>query len=89
MNRKLIKNIKKIRIIIEKNKSTIKKIIVSEDFLDKIAQVPKEVVIDSKIDKETESEEMYLYNIQAVVSRFVKSGCILETYNGEYIVLKL
>lgn len=89
MKRKLVKNVRKLRVIINKNRDRIKRIIVSEDFLDKIVQVPKEIIIDSIIEEDTEAEILRLYGVETVLSQFVVGGCILEMIDDSYYIIKI
>ncbi len=89
MKRKLVKNVRKLRAIIEKNRLDITRIVMSNDFLEKISQVPKEIEVDSVKEKDTEAEILRLFKIETILSEFVREGCILEMSNGNYYLIKV
>jgi len=86
--RNMIKNIKKIISIINKNNSIIKEILVSEMFLNQILELTKYINIDVEIKEIDELEHFYLFNKPMNMSNFIYEGCILILKNEEYIVLK-
>lgn len=81
-----IKNVKKFRSIINKNKHLIKRIISSEVFLVQLQSVIKYVQVEVKEDNEG-NEELYIYNIPVILSSFILEGCVLEFPNEEHVVL--
>lgn len=84
--RKRIKNIKKFRSVIKKNKDLIQRIVSSEVFLVQLQTVTKYVDIEVKEDSEG-NEELYLYGVPVVLSSFILEGCVLEFPKEEYVVL--
>lgn len=95
-------NVKKIAKLINKNRHLIDRIIVSEEFMLKLAENADLVDIDEKIIKmtsdyefdkhthktEDEISQTYLFKVPCFISAHVIHGAVLEMKNGEYFVLK-
>lgn len=86
--RKLIKFVKKINNLVHKNMNDIEKIIVSEGFLKKIQ--PVEEYISFKEHEDEEGNITYtLFGAPVLLSQMiVGEKCILETKDGQYIILE-
>lgn len=91
----LKKSVKNLKTIIINNKKYIKQIILSESFVDDLHNVPKFVEIDVKKTEKKDAggdlsteENWFIFGVPAIISIFVKSGCIIELLNGEVIGIK-
>lgn len=77
--------------LIDTNKENISQILVSEDFLLKIAKFPTKIKIDVKsvdLSKNDKIEMYFLFGVPLVYSNILSSGAVLIMKNGENVVLK-
>lgn len=93
--------IKKLGALLNKNRSNIKKVVVSESLMQQLSKFPGDVEIESKIIERTgrhdfidhhktyedEEEVWFLFGIEAEMSSLIKKGAVLEMKNGEFIIL--
>lgn len=92
--KKLRKLIIKFKLIVKKNQDFIKRIIVSEDFINQLYKVPNAIEIEVKQDmskkngEATEADVWFLFGIETVMSSIIKKGCVLEMISGEWTVIK-
>jgi len=76
------KFINNLQLLLSKNKDHISRIVVSLDFMEKLAKFPQFLKI-SEID-----DDWFLFDVPLKESNVLNSGAILEMKNGEFIVLK-
>lgn len=86
--KKLNKKLNKLKSLISKNKDLIKQIIVSEDFMLKLAESTIDIGLTMEIEEDTEAELWFMYDVPILLSNFIKKGAVLEMDNDEVIVLK-
>jgi len=83
--------VKKTIKLISTNKDDIRQILVSEDFMLKLAQYPSEIQIESRIvniNREDNVEIFFLFGVPMTYSNILKLGAVLVMKDGENIILK-
>lgn len=85
--RKLRRNIHKLAMMLDKNKKLIKRIVLSENMVDKLHSEPDLINIGITKDKEG-AETWFLFGIESVVSAYILQNCILEMENGEIVKIE-
>jgi hypothetical protein len=85
MRSRLCKNVRKLRLLVEKNKDQILRIIVSEPFIKTISACLDEVEIE-KIETD-EGDVWTLWGVPLQESLQLK-GAVLETKDGEFVVIE-
>lgn len=96
------RNLKKIKILVNKNKHNINRIVVSEEFMLLLKDHADEVEIETRIQRMKvehsfngidntavdDFEMTYLFGVPCDLSERLITGAVLEMKNGEYFVLK-
>lgn len=96
------KNLNKIKLLIEKNKHNVNRIVVSEEFMLLLKDHAEDVEIEERrlkmkvehsfngIDNsgEDEIDMTYLFGVPCYLSDRIIHGAVLEMRNGEFFVLK-
>ena len=85
--KKLRRSIIKFSSLIDTNRKFIRRILLSEDMVEKLYQQPDLINIGIKKDKEG-SETWFLFGVESVVSQFMLKNCILEMTNGEIVKIE-
>jgi len=77
--------------LIDTNKENISQILVSEEFMLKIAKFPSKIKIDVRsveLSKNDTAEIYFLFGVPLTYSNILTSGAVLVMKNGENIILK-
>lgn len=82
------KSMMNLRTILVNNNDDIERIIVSNDFMCKIAEHTDIITIDVDFNEER-GYMPFMVGIPIVESQTIKKNAILEMKNGEYVVLKM
>ena len=81
---KLEKFVGNLKLLLNRNKNNIVRLIVSEPFIEKISKTTEPL----DLSENTDTGEWYFFGVPVVVSSLLKDDAILEMVTGEFMVLK-